>query len=53
MNDTIADFLTRLRNAGMAQHAELNMPSSKVNASISSILKGRRLHRRLRSRRIR
>ena len=23
----------------MAQHAELNMPSSKVNASISSILK--------------
>ena len=39
MNDTIADFLTRLRNAGMASHAELNMPSSKVNASISSILK--------------
>ena len=39
MNDTIADFLTRLRNAGMANLAELNMPSSKVNASISSILK--------------
>ena len=39
MNDTIADFLTRLRNAGMANLAELNMPSSKVNVSISSILK--------------
>ena len=39
MNDTIADFLTRVRNAGMANHAELNMPSSKVKAAISSILK--------------
>ena len=39
MNDTIADLLTRLRNAGMAQHATLNMPSSKVNVALAGILK--------------
>lgn len=38
MNDPIADFLTRLRNAGAANHAVLNMPSSKAKAGISQIL---------------
>ena len=38
MNDPIADFLTRLRNAGAAKHAVLNMPSSKAKIEISKIL---------------
>ena len=38
MNDPIADFLTRIRNAGAAKHAVLNMPSSKAKIEISKIL---------------
>ena len=38
MNDPIADFLTRIRNAGAADHAVLNMPSSKAKVEISKIL---------------
>ena len=38
MNDPIADFLTRIRNAGAAEHAVLNMPSSKTKVEISKIL---------------
>ncbi len=37
MNDPIADFLTRLRNAGRARHAVFNMPSSKTKEEISKI----------------
>jgi len=39
MQDPISDFLTRLRNAGMAQHAEVLMPHSKMKESIARILK--------------
>ena len=38
MNDPIADFLTRVRNAGHAKHSVLNMPSSKAKVELSRIL---------------
>ena len=38
MNDPIADFLTRVRNAGQANHSVLNMPSSKAKVELSRIL---------------
>ena len=37
--DPIADLLTRIRNAQMARHQVLEMPSSKVKAAIATILK--------------
>jgi small subunit ribosomal protein S8 len=37
MNDPIADFLTRIRNAGQAKHTVLNMPSSKAKVELSRI----------------
>ncbi len=39
MQDPISDFLTRIRNAGLAQHAEVLMPHSKMKESIAQILK--------------
>ncbi len=39
MNDPIADMLTRLRNAIMAGHTTVAMPSSKLKESIAKILK--------------
>lgn len=38
MTDPIADFLTRIRNAQMAQMAEVTCPSSKVKVAISEVL---------------
>ena len=38
MNDPIADFLTRVRNAGQAKHTVLDMPSSKAKIEICKIL---------------
>lgn len=38
MSDPIADMLTRIRNAQLAGHATVNMPSSKVKASIAKVL---------------
>lgn len=37
--DPIADFLTRLRNAGAAKKTELTAPYSKIKAEIARILK--------------
>lgn len=37
--DTIGDFLTRVRNAGMAQHDKVDVPSSKMREGIAGILK--------------
>lgn len=37
--DPIADMLARIRNAIMAGHSEVKMPSSKMKASIAQILK--------------
>jgi small subunit ribosomal protein S8 len=38
-NDPIADMLTRIRNAVMAGHAQVAMPSSKLKIEIAKILK--------------
>lgn len=39
MTDTIADLLTRIRNAHMAKHAEVQIPSSGMKLEIVRILK--------------
>ena len=39
MTDPIADMLTRIRNAQMAEKAAVTMPSSKVKVSIAAVLK--------------
>ncbi|PLX73108.1 MAG: 30S ribosomal protein S8 [Desulfuromonas sp.] len=38
MTDPIADMLTRIRNAGMARHAKLDMPSSKIKEAVANVL---------------
>lgn len=37
--DTVADFITRIRNAGMAKHEKVDVPSSKQRVGIASVLK--------------
>lgn len=39
VNDPIADMLTRIRNAVLAEHSTVAMPSSKTKVAIASILK--------------
>ncbi|HSK99008.1 MAG TPA: 30S ribosomal protein S8 [Rubrobacteraceae bacterium] len=39
VNDPIADFLTRIRNAQMAKHEVVEIPHSRVKAEIARILK--------------
>jgi small subunit ribosomal protein S8 len=39
MTDPMADMLTRIRNAGMAGHAMLDMPSSNVKVAVANVLK--------------
>ncbi|QEL66209.1 small subunit ribosomal protein S8 [Oryzomicrobium terrae] len=39
MSDPIADMLTRIRNAQMAEKAEVEMPSSKLKVAIAKVLK--------------
>ena len=39
VNDPIADMLTRIRNACMARHTTVAMPSSKRKVAIAEILK--------------
>lgn len=38
MQDTLADMFTRIRNAQMASKTSVSMPSSKMKASIASVL---------------
>jgi small subunit ribosomal protein S8 len=38
MTDPIADFLTRIRNAQMAKHKVVEIPSSNIKKSITKIL---------------
>ncbi len=38
MTDPIADMLTRIRNAGMAGHAKLDMPSSNIKEAVANVL---------------
>ena len=37
-SDPIADMLTRIRNASMARHRELTLPSSRIKREIARIL---------------
>lgn len=39
MTDPIADMLTRIRNALLVRHPDVDVPSSKVKVSIAEILK--------------
>ena len=36
--DTIADYLTRIRNASMAGHKVVDIPSSNIKKDITKIL---------------
>jgi len=38
-SDPIADMLTRIRNALMAKHATVSIPTSKIKVAIAKILK--------------
>jgi len=39
MQDPLADMLTRIRNAQMAEKAVVNMPSSKLKVAVADVLK--------------
>ena len=39
MTDPIADMLTRIRNATIARHARVEMPSSRLKVEIARILR--------------
>jgi small subunit ribosomal protein S8 len=39
MQDPLADMLTRIRNAQMAEKASVKMPSSKLKLSVAQVLK--------------
>ena len=36
--DTIGDFITRIRNAGMAKHEKVDVPSSNIRVGIAKAL---------------
>ena len=38
MTDPIADMLTRIRNANLAMHDEVRMPSSKLKEALAAVL---------------
>lgn len=38
ITDAIADMLTRIRNAGAANHPTVDIPASKIKMSIAEIL---------------
>lgn len=38
-NDTISDMLTRIRNANLARHQTVDIPSTKMTRSIATVLK--------------
>lgn len=38
MTDPISDLLTRIRNAGMARHAQTTCPSSKMKLAVAQVL---------------
>ena len=39
MTDPVADMLTRIRNAQMAEKLSVSMPSSKLKVAIAKVLK--------------
>ena len=38
MQDPIADLLTRIRNAQLASHTDVGIPSSKVKVALCEVL---------------
>jgi small subunit ribosomal protein S8 len=38
MTDPISDMLTRIRNAGRSQHAEMRCPSSRLKHAVANVL---------------
>ena len=38
LTDPIADMLTRIRNANIAMHDEVSMPSSKIKVALADVL---------------
>ncbi len=38
-NDTIADMLTRIRNANMVRHQKVEVPSTRMTRNIAAVLK--------------
>ena len=39
VNDSIADLLTRIRNANMQMHEKVEIPASKTKVHLAEILK--------------
>lgn len=39
MNDPIADFLTRIRNATLARHEQVDIPLSRIKEDLARVLK--------------
>jgi small subunit ribosomal protein S8 len=39
MSDPIADFLTRIRNAGIVYHDKVEVPASSIKKDIAEVLK--------------
>lgn len=39
MHDPISDLLTRIRNAGQAQHSDVSIPHSRLKEAIARLLK--------------
>jgi small subunit ribosomal protein S8 len=37
--DTIGEFLTRIRNAGLAKHEKVDVPASKLRVGIATVLR--------------
>lgn len=37
--DTISEFLTRIRNAGLAKHEKVDVPSSNMRVGIATVLR--------------
>ena len=50
MTDPISDMLTRIRNANVAMHDDVRMPSSKVKEALAEIPTRRATSRATRSR---
>ena len=51
ISDTIADMLTRIRNASAAKHDSVDVPASNVKKAIAQILLDEGLHLGLSGRR--
>jgi small subunit ribosomal protein S8 len=37
--DKVGEFLTRIRNAGMARHEKVDIPASRIRVAIANVLK--------------